>query len=121
MPRGNPGLFRCEHPKWFDHVKVGDVIARPGGRWRVVREVNRRRNGTLDSVTLVIQRCSWTGQCYTILNFTDLRNMGYRRISGASLRLKKCGIDAKIRQAITARGGEGKKILTCCDVVGIYP
>ena len=121
MPRGNPGVFRVRQPKWFDEVQVGDVIAAPGGRWRVVRAVHRRGNGTLYAVTVVIQRCSWTHQCYTILNFTDLRTRRFRRIPGASIRLKKRGIDAKIQQAITARGGDGKKILTCCDVVGAIP
>lgn len=114
-------MFRVKHPRWFNHVKVGDVITRPGGRWRVVREVNRRNDGSLYSVTLVIQRCSWTGQCYTTLNFTDLRTMKYRRIPGASVVLKTRGIDAKIRRAIQTRGGRGKEILTCCDVVGAIP
>lgn len=114
-------MFRCRHPHWFDEVQVGDVIARPGGRWRVVREVKRRPNGTLYCVVVTIQRCSWTHQCYTILNFTDLRVQKYRRIPGASIRLKSRGIDAKIQQAINARGGDGKKILTCCDVVGVIP
>jgi hypothetical protein len=119
MPRGNPGVFRLRHPKWFDDVKVGDVIAKPHGQWRVVREVSRRPNGTLYCVYLAIRRCSWTGRCYTILNFTDLRTFKYRRISGAAIRLKSRGIDAKIRRALHEPAGV--KSLTCCDVIGWVP
>ena len=119
MPRGNPGVFRVRHPKWFDDVQVGDVIAKPHGPWRVVREVSRNRNGSLYSVTLAIRRCSWTHRCYTILNFTDLRTFKYRRIAGASIRLKSRGIDAKIAKAI--REPCTQKSLTCCDVIGFVP
>ena len=120
MPRGNPGVFRLRHPKWFDHVRVGDVIAKPRGAWRVVREVSRRQDGTLYSVTLAIRRCSWTHRCYTVLNFTDLRTQRYRRIAGASIRLKSRGVDAQIARAIRESGAQ-KPSLTCCDVIGSVP
>lgn len=69
-------------PKWMLTLKVGEVIARPNGAWRIVRDLSRYANGELRSVCLVIRRCSWTRRCYTYLNANDLRTFGYRRVPG---------------------------------------
>ena len=68
-------------PKWMLDVRVGDVIARQNGSWRIVREVSRKSEGRLRCVTLAIRRCSWTNRAYTVLNDNDLRQCGYRRVA----------------------------------------
>lgn len=106
----------CLEPQadWMLTLKVGHVIARPNGRYRVVREVSRYGNGDLHSVTLAIRHCSWTHRCCTILNYTDLRILGYRRVRVKARRLTKA-IDKKITAAIHQPSWH-PFILKCCDV-----
>ena len=63
----------------INSLKVGQIIISPGGRERIVREVSRypenkpwgyppKRVGQVNSVTVTIMRCSWTGACETILD-----------------------------------------------------
>ena len=101
---------------WFTTLQVGDVIARPGGPWRVVRAISRRAYG-LYAVTLLIRRCSWTGRCYTILNATDLRVQGYKPVRGAHWPCRTA-FDRRVHKAITDDGVRPYP-LRCCDVVGI--
>lgn len=101
---------------WFTTLQVGDVIARPGGPWRVVRAISRRAYG-LYAVTLLIQRCSWTGRCYTILNATDLRVQGYKPVRAARWPCRT-EFDRRVQAAIHQPAWE-PKALRCCDVVGI--
>lgn len=98
---------------WMKSLQIGDVITN-GGRWRVVREVTRYNNGDLRSVTLAIRSCSWTGRCYTILNYTDLRCLGYRKVNVAPRKLRG-RLDRKIHAAIH-QPCHKPYILTCCDV-----
>lgn len=107
-------------PRWFKIVRAGDVIAERNGAWRVVRQVTRRANGQLHSVTLVIRRCSWTHRCYTIVNRHDLRLRGFRLIAGARWECKT-RVDKQIYQAIQQRNDPAREphLLTCCDVEGI--
>lgn len=104
-----------QQPRWMYRLQVGDVITN-GGPFRIVRELTRRRDGRLSSVILAIRRCSWTHRCYTYLNATDLRCMGYRRVRVKRRALRK-RIDKLIIAAIHQPAKE-KYILTCCDVEG---
>jgi hypothetical protein len=104
-------------PAWIERLVVGAVIAERGGAWRVVRKVNRCRDGSVGSVTLTIRRCSWTGRCYTILNVQDLKQRGFRRIPTTPLKLQGA-IDRKLTKVL--RRHEDKPYsMTCCDVAGI--
>lgn len=106
-------------PRWMRTVQVGDVIQTKYGSPRIVREVTRHHDGRLRSVAVVIKHCSWTHRCYTILNATDLRCLGYRK-----LRLKRKALDSDfdrtVRAAMQQKGGpRSGYILDCCDVKGI--
>lgn len=109
-------MQRLPQPRWMRTVQAGDVIRRPNGPFRVVREVSRYPDGRLRSVWLVIRRCSWTHRCYTILGYTDLRILGYRRVRVKRRALRRC-IDKKIQAALHERGWENS--LRCCDVEGV--
>lgn len=98
-------------------LKVGHVIARKDGPYRIVRAVTRYWNGELRCVTLTIKHCSWTHRCYTILNSTDLRIMGYRRVPVKARRLHK-RIDKQIVAAMHQPAWE-PFVLKCCDVEGV--
>lgn len=103
-------------PRWMLTLKVGHVIAKKNGPYRIVRRIARYGNGDLRSVTCVIRRCSWTHRCYTILNYTDLRIFGYRRIR-VKRRTLGSEFDRKVASAIHQRCHE-PYVLTCCDVEG---
>lgn len=104
-------------PQWMRTLRVGHVIAKPNGPYRIVRKVTRYGNGDLRSVTCVIRRCSWTHRCYTILNYTDLRILGYRRIRVKPRKLKS-EFDRKVVAAID-QPCYTPYVLTCCDVEGL--
>jgi hypothetical protein len=111
MPRLIP------QPRWMRTVQVGDTIQAPYGAPRIVREVTRRQNGRLRSVTVVIRHCSWTHRCYTILNDTDLRILGYRK-----LQLKRKALTSEFDEKVHASIHQPAKapyILDCCDVKGL--
>jgi hypothetical protein len=103
-------------PAWMRHVQVGDVLRKGSGPFRVVREVARRRDGRLRSVTFAIRRCSWTHRCYTVYNESDLRVLGYRRV-----RVKRRALRARIDKAIYRAIHEpsDRRSMTCCDVEGV--
>jgi hypothetical protein len=92
-------------------VKPGDVLQARSGLQRVVREVTRYSNGDLRCLTFVIQRCSWTERPYTVINYNDLRYMGYEPV-GVTVPL-----DDQFQQALGM--GNEKGSLSCCDVRGI--
>lgn len=104
-------------PRWMRTVRVGDVIQKKDSAPRIVREVTRYQDGRLRSVTVIIRHCSWTHRCYTILNYTDLRIMGYRKLRLKRKRLKT-EFDQKVKAALHQPGGR-PYILTCCDVEGM--
>lgn len=102
---------------WMHDLRVGDVIAREHGPWRIVREVTRYKNGELRSVTVAIRRCSWTRRCSTILGYTDLRVMGYRRVARNA---KLNGpLDARFAEALCEPASKRPYALSCHDVRGI--
>ncbi len=104
--------------RWMRTLKVGDVIARPTGPWRIVRSLLRRPDGTLHSVNVTINHCSWTGRCYTVLTRAELFNMNYRKLRVKTRRLDT-EFDKKIAKAITGDERPGHYTVTCCDVRGI--
>ncbi len=101
---------------WMRDLAVGDVL-REGrrGPLRVVRRIRRYTNGDLGSVTLVIRRCSWTHQCYTVLTYTDLIQRVFVPVRAKRRRLAS-RLDERIHRSIVADGRGG---LTCCDVHGV--
>lgn len=117
MPRGYANGHRRMQLPWMKDVVVGSVLAEGSGAWRVVREVCRYADGDLRSVTFTIRRCSWTGRCYTILGYTDLRMRGFRmvRVKPRALRTK---LDRTIRRAIHQPCYE-PYAARCCDVEGV--
>lgn len=113
--RGNRRPYETQ-PPWMARVKVGDVLKERSGRLRVVREVVWRRNGWLWGLTFTIAHCSWTGRCYTVIDWSALKSRGFRP-TGKQIRLTK-PFDRKILAAIQQPAKE-RKILKCCDVEGV--
>jgi hypothetical protein len=109
---------RPPDPSWFRTLKVGDVIAERSGVWRTVRAVSRRPSGGLYAVHLVIRRCSWTHRCYTVVNATDLRVRGFRRIR-VKRRPLRTRLDRQIQRIVNGPLAKRKQALDCCDVKGI--
>lgn len=106
---------------WRDRIKVGDVLRSASGTLRVVRQVKywaTKHGSPQVSVTFAILHCSWTGQCHTTLNQSDLRTLGYRP-TGHRVRLNR-PVDRLIARALAAHPGlDSKAIATCCDVHGV--
>lgn len=98
---------------WMDHVRVGDVLVRGRDNYRVVRNVSHHKDGRLRCVTFSIKHCSWTGRCYTVVNYNDLNYAGYRP-TGRRVRLRT-KLDKRIALNIT----RSVKDLGCCDVRGV--
>ncbi len=65
---------------WLEDVRIGDVIARPNGSWRIVRGVHRQ-TPYRTYITLAIRRCSWTGRGLTVYLGRELADLGYRRVA----------------------------------------
>lgn len=109
---------RTQEP-WMREIRVGDVLECNGGRTqRVVRNVSFHANGDLSCVTFTIAHCSWTGACYTVLNYTDLRYRGFRP-TGVRLGLGSA-LDRQIaHDAALSCAQQKRRVLTCCDVRGI--
>lgn len=112
-----PKQTRTQLP-WMKHVKVGSVLRGPNGIFRIVREVTRYQDGDLRSVTVTIRSCSWTHRCYTILNYTDLRILGYRLLRVKPRKLTS-DFDRKIAVSIHQPAWERPYVLDCCDVKGV--
>lgn len=96
------------------------MVKFPSGMLRVVRSVSwggpKNNRG---SFSFSIQRCSWTGRCYTTYTSTDLRTMGCT-LTRATVRLNK-KIDKQIKVALTDGAWSPVKpyTLKCCDVIGV--
>lgn len=105
-------MKRLQSP-WMATVRVGDVLESANGAQRVVREVKRYKDGELRSVTFAIRRCSWTGRCYTILGYTDLRYRGFRKVGRVRM---GSAVDWKIYKEIKSHA---KPKLSCCYVRGV--
>ncbi len=102
---------------WMQAIVVGSMLRSRSGVLRVVRSVARYQNGDLRSVTCTIRHCSWTRRCYTVLNYTDLRILGYRLVRATPRRLRS-RLDRQIRTEIHQAAWAKVKI-RCCDVEGI--
>jgi hypothetical protein len=118
MKRPAQNYARRPDARWMKTLNLGDVIARPNGPWRIVRALSRRPDGTLHSLTVTINHCSWTGRCYTILMRSDLFTYSYRKVRVKTRRLDT-DFDKKIATAIMGDERPGHYTVTCCDVEGI--
>ena len=110
--------MNAEH--WTVRLKVGDVVRARSGTLRVVRSVihSYKYGFVRVSVTFAIQRCSWTGRCYTTYTGNDLVQMGFRP-TRAKWHLRTA-IDRAIDEEIQKKKRRDHSIgLTCCDVEGI--
>jgi hypothetical protein len=92
-------------------VVVGSVLAEGSGAWRVVRAVSRYPNGDLYGVTFAIRHCSWTGRCYTVCHYSDLKQRGFRLLKVKPRRLRS-EFDRKIATAIHGNEYRGNYTLT---------
>jgi len=105
-------------PDWRDTLKVGDVLISPTGSWRVVRAVSywsednwcATRRGLLQSVTLSIKRCSWTGRAFTLKIRSDLAR--WQKLEGARAKLST-EADRKLLEDIRKYTTNH---FTCCTV-----
>lgn len=108
-------MGRAPQPEWMSRVRVGSVIRERSGVLRIVRKLSRFDNGDLRNVYLTIRRCSWTGRCYTVCGYTDLRLRGVTLLP-VVVKLND-EFDARIAAAMDQPGGQ-PYILRCCDVIG---
>lgn len=104
-------------PEWFAHLRVGDVLQRGRGPYRIVRHVTRRENGSLVAVTFSKQRRSRYMRCDTVYFATDLKTMGFRYV-GARVALTS-EMDRRIAEAIESKAPVPNLPLTQDDVVGV--
>jgi hypothetical protein len=110
-------MRRVPDPDWFAHLKVGDVLQRRRGPYRVVRSISRRNDGRLWGVSFAIRHCSWTKRPYTVYTASDLKVFGFRYV-GVRLVLGS-EIDRKLDDAIHHNGAGRPHGLTCCSVRGV--
>lgn len=100
--------------EWVRYIRKGDVLRSNGsGTLRVVRYVRHTEKHTF--VGLVIQHCSWTGRCYTIVNQHDLATRFQptgKRVRPHNATDKTIEMELNYRRAMPP-------ILTCCDVRGL--
>lgn len=105
-------------PKWFDTVRKGDVLRMPSGSYRVVRKVSRHEPKTRSGdynifIYFAIMRCSWTGNCHTIYDGTELKHWTH---TGHRVRLNS-DLDKQIAHDLEYRNRFPEdQLLTCCDV-----
>ncbi len=106
-------------PQWMLDLEVGHVLVSRSGLLRVVRSISRYCGGELSCVSLAIRRCSWTGQCYTTLNYVDLLYQGYSKVPNVRAKMETL-LDYQINRAIASRDGiEAKRIATCDIARGV--
>lgn len=104
---------------WRDDIRIGDVLATPGGGHRVVRRALYRRDYLLVSVAFTIVRCSWTHRAYTLCTRNDLKQFGYLP-TGA-----RYSLDTDLDKRIAREVGDARahpddcREMSCCDVKGI--
>lgn len=107
-------MTRRQQVPWMAHVKVGDVLRDPGGNLRVVRRLSRFDDGDVRALSFTIMRCSWTGRCYTVKNFTDLLKWEFV----LKRDLPSTALDRKIARELR-NSRRFKQTLSCCDVRGV--
>lgn len=115
-------MSREQRKALIDSLEPGDLI-RLNGTLRVVRDVGRRtkksplRPEQVYSITCAIRRCSWTRRPYTTINRCDLYlvplevvRKGYGAEHGP--------LEVMLQQEIEDKHGD-RRILECCDVIGV--
>jgi hypothetical protein len=105
---------------WRDKIEVGDILLDKGKFPRVVRGVAYRTKGKLAGrllgIDLVIQRCSWTGRCYTAIGRADLKQRGF--VPTGKKKTSINFIDKLIAHDLMYTE-KSKQKLSCCMVKGI--
>ena len=110
-----------KYPRWLNKVRVGDVLRDKNGSLRVVRSVCKQRSksspnfGLVRGISFAIKHCSWTGRCYTAINFTDVVARGFSP-TGVNVPLNTA-LDKKIERDLRYEN-RFKQKTTCCDVEG---
>lgn len=106
----------------IDSLEVGDLI-RLNGKLRVVRGIGRRtyksplRSSQVYSVTLSIQRCSWTGRPYTVRGRCDLYHAELQVVQ-KGYGAERGPLEVLLQRDIDNRHGD-TRLLECCDVIGV--
>ncbi len=96
-------------------LKIGDVIvSKKSGMLRVVRELSGYGAISMRSVSVTIQRCSWTHRPYTIIDRFMLRR-DYE-CTGTNVGVLNSPLDMAMKYEINSRK---KPKITCCMVKGI--
>lgn len=113
---GRRGSWRELRKDWRDRIRICDVLRTRRNDFRVVRNCLFSENGYLISVEFAIKHCSWTHQCYTVYNRTDLKIIGYRP-TGLQHPLDH-PIDKKIFASMMNTSPDFAR-LDCCDVKGV--
>lgn len=110
---------KYERPDWRDDLQEGDVLSN-GRTFRVVRGVSYWKHGPskglLWGVSVSIQRCSWTGRCFTLLTASDLLTLGFAKVEGVRVKLNT-ELDRRIHRDV--HGSWRSREASCCDVIGV--
>lgn len=102
---------------WIKKIKVGDVLLAPSGALRIVRRVSHLGKSIPRTIVyFTIQRCSWTGRCYTVINGNDLRQMRYQPTTATFPLNTK--FDRLIAADFSKRDAKECRF-HCCDVRGV--
>lgn len=106
-------------PAWMRCVKVGDVLRSGSGRDRVVRRTMFYPDGDLRCVFFAIKHCSWTRRPYTILGYSDLRQLRYTPTK-ATVSMRK-RIDRQLARDIGNWMLPPEKLATTCCLAKDIP
>ena len=108
---------RAEREALIDSIETGDLI-RLNGRLRVVRKANhsKRHPGRLSSITMSIQRCSWTRQPFTVRARADLYRIDLAIVS-KGFGCEHGPLEVMLQKQI--ENHHAPKLLECCDVIGV--
>jgi len=108
---------------WLDEIEVGDILLSGSGVERVVRSANYfkprdrfGRGGKLYGITFVIQKCSWTHRCYTMLTRADLKT---RKFTPTGKKKQTVDLIDKLIAHDILYHDIDKQRLDCCAVKGI--
>lgn len=105
---------------WLDALKAGDVVRFGPGRFRTVLSVYHR-GGKLAGAAFPILHCSWTKRGYTVLSRADL-NIRAKGLAPARIDVKRFRVGRALcdEMALMGDGGGPVRLISCCDVVGVF-
>lgn len=102
---------------WIKNIKIGDILLSGRNTVRVVRRVTKSKKYDRLSVAFLINRCSWTGRCYTVYTNVDLKILGYKP-TGVNIKLDS-DFDVAVEKEINFKDCRDPVKIKCCDVTGI--